>query len=156
MTKLFVDKTMYIDAPASRVWAVITQREYTDQWAGEFSSGGPRFHIESDWQFGSPVLWKGEDGVVAVQGNVTAVEPLRLLRFTVFDVQIQDGLPITDEDGITFELSEADGMTTLHVLQGDFSVMDDGELYCQASGRVWDRVLPTIRHLAERKSSTSP
>ena len=72
MTKLFVDKKIEIHASATKVWEAITKRENSDQWALEFSSGGPRFHIESEWELGSPVLWKGEDGVVNVEGIVTA------------------------------------------------------------------------------------
>ncbi len=81
MEKLFVEKSIKINTPASRVWDVLTKPEFTDQWAPEFS-GGAEFHIESDWKLGSPVLWKGQDGSVIVQGNVTALEPNKFLRFT--------------------------------------------------------------------------
>ena len=99
MEKLFVEKTIEINAPASTVWNALTRREYTDQWALEFS-GGSKFHIESDWKLGSPVLWKGLDGSVIVQGNVTANEPNKFPRFTVFDVRGEKP-PVTEEDGIT-------------------------------------------------------
>ena len=62
MEKLFVNKTIEINAPASKVWNALTRREYTDQWALEFT-GGTEFHIESDWKLGSPVLWTGQDGI---------------------------------------------------------------------------------------------
>ncbi len=86
MLKLFVDKTIEIDAPAFKVWDVLTRPEYTGQWAPEFSGGAP-LRIESEWRVGSPVLWKDQDGKVVVEGNVTALEPEKLLRFTVFDVR---------------------------------------------------------------------
>src|ERR671918_1105470 len=114
MKKLFVDKTIEINAPASKVWDALTKREYTDQWALEFSSGGPQFHIESDWKLGSPVLWKGQDGKVIVEGNVTALEPEKLLRFTVFDVRMVKP-PVTEGDGITYQLSKKNGKTALHI-----------------------------------------
>jgi uncharacterized protein YndB with AHSA1/START domain len=85
MPKLFVEKTIEINAPASKVWEVLTNPEQTAEWAPEFA-GGTEFHIESDWQLGSPVLWRGQGGSVIVQGNVTALEPKKLLRFTVFDM----------------------------------------------------------------------
>jgi uncharacterized protein YndB with AHSA1/START domain len=56
MPKVFVEKSIEINAPASKVWEALTKREQTDTWAVEFSSGGPQFHIESDWKLGSPVL----------------------------------------------------------------------------------------------------
>lgn len=152
MAKLFVDQSIQIDAPASRVWEVLTRREYTDQWALEFSSGGPRFHIESDWKLNGPVLWKGEDGKVIVEGNGTALEPQKLLRFTVFDVRTTERPPVTEEDGITYRLTEKEGRTTLHILQGDFSVMDEGRKYRDMSAETWKRVLPKVKELAERNS----
>jgi uncharacterized protein YndB with AHSA1/START domain len=149
MEKLFVDKTIFINAPAAKVWDAITKREYTDQWALEFSSGGPVFHIESTWELGSPVLWKGQDGTVIVEGNVTALEPNKLLRFTVFDVRSEERPQVTEEDGITFKLSEENGKTMLHILQGDFSAMTDGKIYRDASAEIWDKVLPKVKQLAE-------
>ena len=148
--KLFVDKTMEIDAPASKVWDVITISEYNRQWALEFSSGGPQFYLESTWELGSPVLWKGQDGTVIVEGNVTAVQQYRLLRFTVFDVRSPERPPVTEEDGITFKLSEENGKTMLHILQGDFSAMTDGEKYRDASADIWDKVLPRVKEMAEQ------
>ncbi|MEH7108499.1 SRPBCC family protein [Bacillus sp. JJ1764] len=149
MEKLFVDQSVEINAPASKVWDAITKRESTDRWALEFSSGGPEFHIESDWQLGSPVYWKGQDGTVIVEGNVIALEPGQLLRFMVFDVRMKVRPKVTDEDGITFKLTEVPGKTILRILQGDFSAMENGKFYCDASAEIWDRVLPKIKAYAE-------
>ena len=149
MPKLFVDKTIEINAIPARVWAALTLRENTDKWASEFSSGGPKFHIESGWKLGSPVLWKGEDDQPIVQGFVTAYEVNKLLRYTVFDIRSEEQPSVSDTDGITYELTEQKGKTILHVLQGDFSSMQDGEKYCRMSAETWDRVLPVIKALAE-------
>jgi uncharacterized protein YndB with AHSA1/START domain len=148
MEKLFVNKTIEINAPASKVWNALTEREYTDQWVLEFT-GGSEFHIESDWKLGSPVLWTGQDGSVIVQGNITALEPLKFLRFTVFDVRSEKP-PVTDEDGITYELIEQNSKTQLNISQGDFSTMAEGEKYRDLSAEIWDRVLLKVKALAER------
>jgi uncharacterized protein YndB with AHSA1/START domain len=147
MSKLFVDRSVEINAPISKVWQVLTDRDFTSQWAPEFSSGSP-FSIESDWKLGSPVSWKDGGGQTIVEGNVTALEPLSLLRFTVFDVR-SERTPITEKDGITYELSEKDGKTKLHVLQGDFAAMPDGEKFRDRSSEIWDRVLSRVKELAE-------
>ena len=149
MSKLFVDQTIEINAPVSQVWDVLTVSEYNNHWATEFSSGGPKFHLESTWELGSPVLWKGEDGTVIVEGNVTALEQNKLLRFTVFDVRSEEKALATEEDGITFQLSENNGKVTLHILQGDFSVMPEGKKYRDLSAEIWDKVLPRIKEMAE-------
>lgn len=148
MSKLFVNKIIEISAPASRVWEVLTRRESTSEWAPAFA-GGADFSIESAWEPGSPVLWKDQDGTVIVEGTVTALEPNRLLRFTVFDVRSARP-PVTEEDGITYELTEQSGKTTLQLLQGDFSRMANGEHYRRLSSDIWDRVLPIIKALAEQ------
>lgn len=148
MSKLFVDQSIEINAPVSKVWEVLTKPEYTFEWAPEFS-GGSSFHIESDWNLGSPVLWKDSEGKTLVEGNVTALGPRKLLRFTVFDVR-SERPPVTEEDGITYQFSEKNGKTTLHVLQGDFSAMPEGEKYRDMSAEIWDRVLPKVKELAER------
>jgi uncharacterized protein YndB with AHSA1/START domain len=148
MSKLFVDKSIEINAPIARVWEVLTEHEFTAKWAPEFSGGSP-FFIESDWRLGSPVLWKDSEDKTIVEGNVTALVPGKLLRFTVFDVR-SERPTVNDEDGITYQLSEKDAKTRLRVLQGDFSAMQDGEKYRDVSGDVWARVLPKVKELSER------
>ena len=96
-----------------------------------------------------PVYWKGEDGVVNVEGIVTAHEQNKFLRFTVFDVRSLQKIDANEEDGVTFELAEENGKTTLHILQRDFSPMEDGKKYRDFSAEIWDKVLPKIKELAE-------
>jgi uncharacterized protein YndB with AHSA1/START domain len=152
MTKLFVDKRIEIQATAAKVWDVITNPKLNALWAVEFSSGGPKFHLDSTWEYGSPVYWRAEDGTVIVEGNVTALVPNKLLRFTVFDVRFAERPEVSEEDGITFELSEEGGITHLHILQGDFGVMTDGQKYRDLTADIWEKVLPTIKRLAESTS----
>jgi len=154
LAKLFVDMSIEIHAPASRVWDALTRPEHTDHWAPEFSAGGSAFHIESDWGLGSPVLWKDPAGKLVVEGTVTALDHHKLLRFTVFDVRAERAAT-TPEDGITFKLTERSGTTRLWVSQGDFSVLADGEKYRDLSARVWDRILIKVKNLAEMPLSVA-
>ena len=148
MSKLFVDKSIEINAPISKVWEILTAPAYTAQWAPEFNGESP-FRLESDWRLGSPVFWKDQAGKTIVEGNVTALEPGKLLRFTVFDVR-SERPPVTEEDGITFHFSQKDGKTMLQVLQGDFSNMPEGEKFRDMSAEIWDHVLLKVKGLAER------
>ena len=148
MSKLFVDKSIEVSASSQRVWDVLTLREYTVEWASEFSAGGPRLYIESVWSVGSPVMWKDEKGRLVVDGTVTALERPVLLRFTVFDVRAKPP-QVAPEDGITYKLTERGGKTTLWVSQGDFASMPDGERYRDLSAAIWDRALARIKWLAE-------
>jgi len=149
MSKLFVDQSIEIDTSASKVWEVLTAREFTAEWVPEFNGGSP-FHIESEWKPGSPVFWKDQSGKTIVEGNVTALEPGQLLRFTVFDVR-SERPPVAEEDGITYQFSERDGKTMLRVLQGDFSSMPQGENFRDMSAEIWGHVLPKVKALAERR-----
>jgi uncharacterized protein YndB with AHSA1/START domain len=150
MAKLFVQRSIQINAPVMRVWDVLTRREYTSQWAPEFSGGAP-FYLESDWEAGSTVLWKGEDGRAIVEGTVTTIEPGKLLRYTVFDVRSNERPAVNAEDGITWRLREENGNTVLDLMQGDFSGMPDGAEHHEMSAHIWDRVLPKVKDLAEEK-----
>lgn len=151
MIKLFVDIIIEIDAPSTKVWDVLTSQSNTSQWATLFANGGPRLHLESDWLVDSTVLWKTDEGNVVVSGNVTAHQPHTLLRFTVFDTSMAKPA-FGEEDGITFKLTEKDGKTNLHLLQGDFACIPNGngEKYRDMSQKVWERVLPIIKALAEK------
>ena len=83
-----------------------------------------------------------------VRGNVTALEPEKFLRFTVFDVWGEKP-PVTDEDGITFELREQDGKTLLMISQGHFLPSVMVEKYRDLSAEIWDRVLAKVKALTE-------
>jgi uncharacterized protein YndB with AHSA1/START domain len=146
MPELILKQSVEINAPASKVWEVLISAPMTRQWIGSFGIEG---EIVSDWKLGDPVQWKGQDGTVFVEGNVTAVDPEKLLRFTVFDTR-SERPPVTDKDGITYELSSQNGKTTLTVKQGDFGKMADGEKYYNASIDVWKKVLPKVKALAEK------
>jgi hypothetical protein len=67
----------------------------------------------------------------------------------VIDVRSDEKALVSEEDGITFQLSEENGKTTLHILQGDFSVMPEGKKYRDLSAEIWDKVLPRVKEIAE-------
>lgn len=152
MAKLYVDKKIKIKAPAAKVWEALTSRAATDVWSLEFGGDGPLLHIESDWQLGDAVLWKDENGTTAVEGNVTALVPGKMVRFTAFDARSPRPDRVDEEDDITLDVAESDGTTTLHVRQGDFGALEGGAKLRAASAQIWDRVLPKIRTLAEAES----
>ncbi|HEX2622305.1 MAG TPA: SRPBCC domain-containing protein, partial [Phototrophicaceae bacterium] len=138
-----------INAPVASIWEVLTSTPLTRQWVSYFGIEGGK--IVSNWKLGDSVEWKSADGKVIVEGNVTAIEPVKLLRFTVFDTS-SERPPVTEKDGITFELDHQQGTTTLTVMQGDFGKMTDGEKYYRASIEVWKKVLPKIKELAEQSA----
>lgn len=143
--KLFIDKTVKINASASKVWDVLTKSEYTNKWVNEFAPG---MTLVSNWKLWSPVLWVDINWKVVVEWNVTKVEPGKFLRFTVFDIELGRH-NVTEEDGMTFELKSKDNKTNLHLIHGDFSVLEDGNEYYEMTLDAWNKILPIIKELAE-------
>lgn len=152
MATLFVVKSIEINAPADKVWKILTEQEFIKQWVEEGwkKAGVEDMTIFSDWKPGNKVLWKNKSGdVLLVEGSITALNPYKLLRFTVFDVRSKEKFSVSEEDGITFKLAEQNGYTMLEVRQGDFSVMKEGKKYHQQTDEIWERVLPKVKALTE-------
>jgi len=147
---LYVESSIAIDAPPADVWRVLTWPELTSQWAGEFGASGP---IESDWRLGGEVCWRNAAGAVYVRGRVLAMEPEKLLRFSVCDVSgARRPLSGRVEDEITqsYALSAQGAGTVLSTAHGDFSGLADGESLFPAVAALWQRLLPKLKALAER------
>src|SRR5437870_10835438 len=86
MSKLIVEDTIQIQAPAAKVWEVLTDSTFIQQYM--FGCV-----VETTWKPGSPLLWKGAaDGHLHVKGNVAAIDPPHRLEYTVLgaDMKIAD------------------------------------------------------------------
>jgi uncharacterized protein YndB with AHSA1/START domain len=152
MEKLFIEKSIEIDAPVQKVWKILTDDEFTKQWIEEGwgKIGVGDMNVHSDWKPDSEVLWKKEsDGTLLVNGNITKLNPYKLLRFTVFDVNTKEKFATEEEDGITYAFDERNGNTILTVTHGNFAVMKEGKKNYELTKKVWDAALPKIKELAE-------
>lgn len=153
--RLIAEKAIEINAPASRVWTVLTNPQFNEKWAALFAAKGP---IDSDWKLGSKVLWRNAEDQVYVTGTVIALEPNRLLRFTVRSTT-KEMQPLSgrDEDDITqtYALAEQDGHTTLSIAHGDFSKLANGDKILPAVVTGWDKLLALIKELAETSAADS-
>ncbi|HTF82791.1 MAG TPA: SRPBCC domain-containing protein [Cytophagales bacterium] len=139
---LYINNTIIMNAPAHKVWQVLTDASLSQEW---ISTWWPDFELlESTWNLGSAVLWRTKGGVVGAQGVVTEVRPFTLLKFT-FKPQGQDA-PI---DRITYELSEKGGFTTLFVSIGNFADTIHHKQSYDKTMEHWDRALPKIKELSE-------
>jgi uncharacterized protein YndB with AHSA1/START domain len=144
MRKLFVEKSIEINAPASRVWEVLTNPDLTKAWIKQW---WPDLRIlESDWKSGSPMLWRLADGIIGAEGTVSMVEPYTMLRFSF---KVNDPTTSKQED-LTYRLEERDGQTKLSVSVGDFGDTLEHELCYPGAVEAWNRSLPKIKELAEK------
>ncbi|MDQ3018043.1 MAG: SRPBCC domain-containing protein [Bacteroidota bacterium] len=146
--KLIVVNTITIDAPASKVWNALVNPEETKKYM---------FGCEtvSDWNVGSELLWRGEyegQDMVFVKGNIVALEPDKLLSYTVIDPNNTELADIPENYlTVTYELKEENGETQLIVTQGDYATVGNGkqryEDTVESGG--WQSILDRIKELVE-------
>lgn len=123
---------------------MLTNPDLTKEWIKEF---WPDFGIlESDWKSGSPMLWKVADGKIGAEGEVSAVKPYTVLRFSF---RVNDPNTSKQED-LTYRLEERDGHTGLSISMGDFGDTPEHELCYPGAAEGWDKALPKIKELAEK------
>jgi uncharacterized protein YndB with AHSA1/START domain len=149
MDNLFIRNEITINAPAEKVWDALVNPEQTKKYM---------FGCEtvSDWQPGSPLLWKMEhEGkeFIPVKGNVVEIRPGQFLAYTVIDPN--STIPDIPENylTVTYELEENNGQTKLTVTQGDYSKVADGERRYKDSynnGEGWNPILVQIKALLEQ------
>lgn len=145
---LVVKSSIFIDAPAAKVWDALTNPEATKKYMFGCAA-------LSDWKPGSPLIWKGVFNnveMVAVKGQVVRFEPHRLLVYTVIDPN-NPGIPDVPENylTVTCELREAGDRTELTVSQGDYNTVAEGAVRYEHSvkGGGWDPILVQIKALVE-------
>ena len=148
MEKKTVQNTITINAPATKVWDLLTNGEQTKKYM---------FGCEtvSDWQPGSPLLWRmnyeGKE-LVPVKGTVLKIVPNQLLRYTVIDPNAAYQDTPENHLNVTYQLVEANGATTLTVTQDGFEGAADGDKRYQDvynNGDGWNPILVQIKALAE-------
>jgi uncharacterized protein YndB with AHSA1/START domain len=136
MPELIVEKSIEINASASRIWKVLTAPDLTREWIKEWWSGF--IILESDWEEGGAMHWKAADG--EIEGKIMSFEPNELVRYSF----------TMPQDIVTLTLDEREGRTLLSVTHGDFAEKPDGEECYQGALAGWGMSLPKIRELAEK------
>jgi uncharacterized protein YndB with AHSA1/START domain len=132
--------TIEIDAPPEVVW-----RTLTDPGAiKRFMFGAT---VETNWQPGSPIVWKGEYGGKSYvdKGEVVAVDPPRRLEVTHFSpLSGQDDVP-DNYHTLTYILEISDGGTRLTLTQ-DNNESQEAADHSQAN---WEQMLSGVKTVAE-------
>ncbi len=143
--EMFVKGSITINAPASKVWDVLTQPEWTRQYM--FGCD-----VVSDWKVGNPVLWNGAaDGKTYVKGNVVNIKPGNLLQYTTIDPNNPEMEDIPSNYlTVTYELSSQNDTTILNVTQGDYAKVANGKSRYEETVGGWDSVLSKIKELVEK------
>lgn len=111
----------------------------------------------SDWNVGSPLLWKGNyEGkeMVFVKGEIVEIEPEKLLTYTTIDPNSTIDDISENYLQVTYLLSTDNERTILTVTQGDYNMVADGEKRYQEAfnnGIGWNPILNEIKKLVEKQ-----
>lgn len=146
---MIVKNTIAIKAPAAKVWDILTRPEETKKYMYGCET-------VSDWQAGSPLLWRGNFNgteLVAVKGYITVIEPGAYLEYTVIDPNNPE-IPDVPENylTVTYSLSEEAGQTILTVTQSGFEKAANGKKRYEETynnGEGWNPILVQIKDIAE-------
>lgn len=142
---------IYFQVGPARVWDALTNPEKTRQ----YMYGAV---IHTDWEIGNPITWEVELGpqrIIAVQGNLIEIKVFKLLVFTVFVPN--SGVRDIPENYITssYSLHREGDRTRLHVRQGDYAKVENGEARYLDTYNIWQAVTPKLIEIAEARDGHS-
>jgi uncharacterized protein YndB with AHSA1/START domain len=150
MKKLAIINTIDINAPIEQVWEALVNPEFT----AEYMFGCVPL---TDWEIGSPLLWEGKhegQSMIFVKGTILKFQPHHLLEYTVIDPN-NAAIPDIPKNylTVTYELVEANGVTTFKVTQGDYNTVAEGRKRYQDSAKLggWQSILEVIKELSEEE-----
>lgn len=140
--KLIVKDEVLIEATPSKVWEVLTNPKYVAQW-DELPENYPSEHMGK----GSKVVWEHPNGGQTVTTIIKAEEQKELkiaLYPSTWEVQVNEG-----DIAYVYQLEESNGNTVLMILIGDFSLLENGRDYYDASIEFASESKEVIKELAE-------
>lgn len=133
------DYVIYIGAPADKVWKGIVDGEMTKHYVY-----GTR--LESTLKKGSPYAYVGDGGFKAVNGEILAIEPGKLLVMT-WKAHWDDSVANDRPSRVTYELSAAGPSTTkIHIVHDDFD-SETATYFGSVEG--WPHMMSSLKSLLE-------
>lgn len=131
--------TIYIAAPAKKVWQAITSAEYTAQYFF-----GRR--IESDWKKGSDWRLAQADGKLDVRGNVLEIDPPHRLALS-WKVESMEEFRDLPDTVVTYQIDSLGEVCRLTVTEAHSPTLDPK--YLEGGRRGWPMILSGLKSLLE-------
>ena len=132
--------TIYIEAPAEKVWAALTNGEHTGQFWSRY--------VQSDWRVGSRVEFlRADKSKLSHDGEVLEIDPPHRLVMT-FDVT-PEGMK-EPPSRVTYLLEDAHGATKLTVIHEDFPPHSE---VLKGITKGWPQILSSLKTYLERGSA---
>ncbi len=112
MSTLTLKTTINFKAPIAEVWKGLTDPAIVEQYF--FGT-----HLQSDWKVGNPITFSGEwEGHKYEDGGIILdIDAPKLLKYTYWSSMSGTENKPENYNNITYELSEANGKTTLVITQ---------------------------------------
>ncbi|MUL75109.1 SRPBCC domain-containing protein [Mycolicibacterium sp. CBMA 226] len=140
MSDFLAKANVTIAAPAARVWNALTDPDTVAQYFF-----GAR--VETDWQPGSAIVWRGEFNGKAFEdkGEIIEVDERRLLQMTHFSSL--SGQPDKPENyhTLSYDLDEDGGQTRVSLTQDNNATADEAE----RSSANWSTMLSGLKRIVE-------
>jgi uncharacterized protein YndB with AHSA1/START domain len=140
MAKLVATAEIDIAATVAQVWSALTDPAQIKK----YSFGA---EVETDWQPGSTIVWKGEYQGKTFQdkGRILEVEPNKRLKLTHFIPM--SGQPDTPESyhTVIYELEERGGMVHLSLSQDN----NGSEAEAEHASATWASMLAGLKDTVE-------
>jgi uncharacterized protein YndB with AHSA1/START domain len=137
---LIAKASISISASRERVWQALVNPEAIRQYM--FGT-----HAVSDWQEGSPIVWKGEwqGKPYEDKGVILQFEPGRTLKYSHYSPLA--GLPDRPENyhTVTVELSAEDGQTRVSLAQ-DQNTSEEERTHSEKN---WEMMLAALKEFVE-------
>ena len=140
--KYVATSTITIEAPARRVWSVLTDPDGIK----EFMFGTD---VVTDWTVGGPIVWRGiwEGKAYEDKGRILEFEPGRRLVVTHFSpLSGQEDAP-ENYHTLRWILEDRPGATTLTLSQDNNASAEAA----QHSKGMWDSLVAGVKAIAERE-----
>ncbi|MGI9265016.1 MAG: SRPBCC family protein [Gammaproteobacteria bacterium] len=128
----------FIRATPDEVWQALTSAEFTRQY---FHGT----HIYSDWQAGSPVVFRGDEGNALVEGEVIVAHKPVCLSYTwrtLYDEELAKEAP----SRVTFDIEAMEGVCRLRITHDKFK---PGSKTYERVSQGWSAIICSLKSLLE-------
>lgn len=135
-----IRKSVEIETSPARIWDILTDNSYVNQWASAFSAGTT---VETDWKEGSRVLWKDSEGNIGADGIVALNDPGLILK-VIFPEEENADNQHAMKYSEKYILADRVLRTMLTIEAGPLKPEDAAK-----HAPLWDDALENIKRLAE-------
>jgi uncharacterized protein YndB with AHSA1/START domain len=135
MSHKIIENAIEIKTSVDKVWRVFTDASITRELGGEYIT---------DWETGSSIEWKGNDGNLYTHGTILQVQPNKLLKHTLADPANVDQIISV----ITYRFNDDNGKTTLRATEALNHAVSEKEFEQALEG--WTVALESMKDLAEK------